>query len=87
MWTIRVSVDCLLLLVMAAKDGGRVSLSNAAVGASFIMLAGYLTGPEREWQWRAGIAAVACAVSLLMAWYGVLSREDRSEIGRLRHAH
>lgn len=87
MWTIRVSVDCLLLLVLAAKDESRASISIAAMGASFIMLAGYLTGPELDWHWRAGIAVSACTVSLMIAWYGLLNRADRNEFGRLRHAY
>ncbi|MFI4940070.1 MAG: oligosaccharide flippase family protein [Burkholderiales bacterium] len=87
MWTIRVSVDCLLLLAVAAKDRDRASISIAAMGASFIMLAGYLTGPGLDWQWRAGIAVAACAASLPIAWYCLLNREDRNEVGRLRHAY
>ena len=87
MWTIRVSVDCLLLLTMAAKEGRRPPISIAAAGASVIMLAGYLTGPERDWQWRAGVAATMAATSLLAAWFGLLNRDDRNQIGRLRHAN
>jgi O-antigen/teichoic acid export membrane protein len=87
MWTIRVSADCLLLLAMAAKDERRASISIAAIGASFIMLTGYVASPERDWHWRVAIATAACLLSLLLAWYGLLNREDRDEVGRLRHAY
>jgi len=86
-WTIRVGVDCLVMLATAAKEGRRMAVLIALAGASFIMLAGYLTGPQQDWQWRAGIAAIGVGGALLAAWFGVLNREDRNEIGRLRHAN
>lgn len=85
-WTLRVSVDCLLLLAMAAREGRRAPIAIAAAGAAVILLAGYLTGPERDWQWRVALAAAMTGVSLLAAWFGLLNREDRHQIGRLRHA-
>ena len=87
MWTIRCLMDCLAMLAIAEKDFGRASMSMVALGAPLILLAGCLTGPERPWQWRIGFAAVACAVSLLIAWYVLLNRDDRNQIGRLRHAN
>lgn len=87
MWTIRVGVDCLLMLCAATKEGRRMGMLIVLGGASFIMFAGYLAGPGRDWQLRTGIAAVGAAVALLIAWLGLLNREDRTEIGRLRHAN
>jgi O-antigen/teichoic acid export membrane protein len=87
MWTIRVSVDCLLLLMMATQLGRRPLILIAICGAMFICLAGYMTGPERDLQWRLSIAAMIAMASLLAAWFGLLNREDRNEIGRLRHAN
>jgi O-antigen/teichoic acid export membrane protein len=87
MWTIRVSADCLLLLLMATTAGRRPLIWVAVIGASFICLAGYATGPERNWQWRTAIAAIFGMMSLIAAWLGLLNSEDRNEIGRLRHGN
>ncbi|MBV8666488.1 MAG: flippase [Burkholderiaceae bacterium] len=87
MWTLRVSLDCLLMLALSAKSGRRTALAMAGSGACFILCAGYLIGPERDWQWRVACVAILCAASLLLAWYALLNREDRGEIGRLRHAY
>jgi O-antigen/teichoic acid export membrane protein len=87
MWTIRVSADCLLLLALAADHGRRAAVSIAAAGMAYIALAGLLVTPERDWQGRLAIATVLSAISVLLAWYGLLNREDRGEIGRLRHAY
>jgi hypothetical protein len=75
------------MLATAAKEGRRMASLIALAGASIILLAGYLTGPQQDWQWRVGITAIGVGGALLTAWFGVLNREDRNEIGRLRHAN
>lgn len=87
MWTARVGLDCLTLLLVGAREGRRLSISIVLGGASFIMLAGYLADPNRDWRMRMGLAAIGGTLSLLTAWLGLLNREDRNGIGRLRHAN
>jgi O-antigen/teichoic acid export membrane protein len=79
-WTIRGSADCLLLSAVAHRRSGRTSISIAVFGALFVMLAGLISGPEQGWQWRVMTTVVVSTLSLFIALYGLLNREDRKNI-------
>lgn len=84
LWVLRVFLDCLLLLRLVGQDSARPVAKPVLVGVSFIALAGEFSGPEFAGQWRAASCAAAVAGSLAIAWFVLLSQDDRREAFRLR---
>jgi O-antigen/teichoic acid export membrane protein len=87
MWTFRISLDCVLLLVMAVRRSAQVTVMVGLSGAVWIAAAGFLTGPHWSWQWRAAICGVALVSTLVYAWYGLLNKDDRDGILSFRYAY
>jgi O-antigen/teichoic acid export membrane protein len=87
MWTFRISLDCLLLLIMAVRSSARETLVVGLAGVSWIAIVGFLTGPQWSWQWRAGICALSLITTLVYAWFGLLNKDDRDKVLRFRHAN
>jgi len=87
MWTFRISLDCVLLLVMAVRRSAQVNLMVGISGAVWIAAGGFLTGPHWSWQWRAAVCGVALVLTLVYAWQGILNKDDRDGILNFRYAY
>lgn len=84
MWVLRVVLDCLLLVRLVGRESAEPVAKPLFVGVLFIALAAALSGPEWGWQWRAALCAMALAGGAALAWFGLLDREDRGEVVKLR---
>lgn len=87
MWTFRVSLDCFLLLRMALRDSASAAGMIGFSGMLLITLAGFFTGPERAWEWRAMASAIAIGTALVYAWFGLLTIEDRGSLLKFSYVH
>lgn len=88
MWTFRVSLDCLLLLKMAARRGANETMvMGLFAGCVSIAVIGSVTGPEWGWQWRAAVGVLAVGGAVAGAWFGLLNKKDRVDMLRLRHGY
>lgn len=85
-WTLRVLLDCLVLLKAATPNSAK-SMSIALSGSLLIMALGLLTGPDWSLGWRIFVCILAVGASLGYAWLGLLNRDDRSDVLRLRYAY
>lgn len=84
LWVLRVFLDCLLLLRLVGQESARPVMKPVLVGVSFVALAGMFSGPEAAWQLRALFSAAAVFGGGLIAWFGLLNRDDRREVFRVR---
>jgi O-antigen/teichoic acid export membrane protein len=86
-WTVRVSIDCLAMMLTAAPEARFAALPATAVGAVFLCCTAFLFGPADGFspQFAATVAAIGLA-SLALAWFGLLKREDRMQLMGRRHA-
>jgi O-antigen/teichoic acid export membrane protein len=84
MWVLRVVLDCLFLLRLVGRESAEPVARPFLVGVSFIALVAALSEPEWGWQWRAALCVLALAGGAVLAWFGLLEREDRGEVLRLR---
>ncbi len=84
MWTLRVSVDCLLLLRLVGPNSARPAILPLLAGVALISAAGIGSGPQSEWQWRAVLCVLAVVVGLAVGWLVFLNRDDRGEVLKVR---
>ncbi len=86
-WTVRMSVDCLLMLIVAAPEARFTALPATALGALFLCGTAFLFGPGHELtpHFAAAVSAIGVA-ALLLSWFGLLNGEDRQQLARRRHA-
>jgi O-antigen/teichoic acid export membrane protein len=86
-WTVRVSIDCLLMLAMAAPEARYAALPATGLGALFLCSTAFLFGPDHGLtpHFAAAVSAIGVA-ALLLSWFGLLNREDRQQIVGRRHA-
>lgn len=84
MWVLRVLLDCLFLLRLVGKESARPVVMPLIAGLSFIALAGALSGPGGDWQWRASVCIAAMAGGMALSWFGLLAQSDRAEAFRLK---
>ena len=82
MWTVRVTVDCLLLLFYASRTGLRLASFPLLTGMILIIVAGLCSGPILAGPWRAVICAVAAVAGLGIGWLQFLSSQDRNGVWR-----
>jgi O-antigen/teichoic acid export membrane protein len=78
MWTLRVLLDCLLMLRLAGRESSKPVAILLLAGLSFIAAVGALSGPEHGFAWRAGLCLAALAIGIALAWFGLLNRQDRA---------
>lgn len=83
MWALRVFLDCLLMLRLAGQESARSVMMPMLSGLALIALAGSLSGPAWEGQWRAALCIAAVGISLAFAWFGLLDRGDRTYVRSL----
>ncbi|MES2932285.1 MAG: flippase [Pseudomonadota bacterium] len=86
-WTVRMIVDCVLLLGMAPRGNDQFALMTGLLGGVLIAVAGLMAGPEWIWQWRAAACVLATVGAGFYAWFGLLNTTDRHSVMRLRHAY
>lgn len=79
-WSGRLTVDCIMLLVMATRRQLGSALLIAGGGGLVIYMVGLLAGPMFALPWRVASATCAVVLSVLSAWFLILNREDRHEI-------
>ncbi|MGH8809440.1 MAG: hypothetical protein ACREX0_16320, partial [Noviherbaspirillum sp.] len=84
MWTLRVLLDCLLMLRLAGRESSKPAAVHLLMGLSFIAVVGALSGPEHGWPWRAGLCIAAPVFGFAIAWFGLLHREDRADARKMR---
>ena len=86
-WTVRVTIDCLLMLVMAAPEARFTALPATGLGVLFLCCTAFLFGPDRSLtpHFAAAVSAIGVA-ALLLSWFGLLNGEDRQQLARRRHA-
>jgi O-antigen/teichoic acid export membrane protein len=84
MWALRVLLDCLLMLRLAGRESSKPVAMPLLMGLSCIAGVGALSGPEHGWQWRAGLCVASPLIGLAIAWFGVLSQEDRADALKMR---
>ena len=87
MWTLRVTVDCIVLLRLASPATASTATAVGLAGAVLIFVVGLLSGPAWSWQWRLANAVVALLVAGACAWSALLAPEDRQQVLRFRNAH
>lgn len=83
-WSLRVAVDCLMLLRMAAWCGAHGSHGVVFAGMALITVLGLCTGPAIDLPWRMAILAVCLVIAVSLAWFGLLNRDDRKVLQTLR---
>lgn len=86
-WTVRVSIDCVAMMLTAAPEARFAALPSTAAGAVFLYCTAFLFGPSDALTLRFALAVAAIAVvALALAWFGLLKREDRVQLMGRRHA-
>ncbi|KRB90542.1 flippase [Noviherbaspirillum sp. Root189] len=82
LWTVRVTVDCLLLLSCAGRTGLRPAVPSLLAGMTLVIAAGLCSHPMLPWPWRAVVCMVAILTGLGLGWMQFLSPQDRNEVLR-----
>ncbi|RJF97811.1 oligosaccharide flippase family protein [Noviherbaspirillum saxi] len=82
LWTVRITVDCLLLLSFAGRDGIGPAARPLLAGMLLVIAAGLCSGPEWSWPWRIAICTLATLGGVLVSWLVILSPGDRDELLR-----
>lgn len=88
-WTLRVVLDCVVLLRLVGRESARPVFGLLFAGIGLIAAAGILPGLGSSWQWRMFALLLSVGVAAACAWRSLLTENDRKElliIGRRRRS-
>jgi O-antigen/teichoic acid export membrane protein len=82
-WAVRVSIDCVVLLWLAQRDGISAILVRLLGGMGLIAIAAIVADPHWHWQWRLALSTSFMLIGVYTAWMHVLRMEDRLQLRNL----
>lgn len=85
-WTLRVVLDCMVLLRMAGRESTRSVSGLLFAGIILIAVAGILPALGSGWHWRVFALLLSVSIAAVCAWRGLLTEEDRKELLTMRRA-
>ncbi|WP_151635794.1 flippase [Noviherbaspirillum aerium] len=78
-WTLRVSIDCLLLLRLVGPGSAKPAIKPLVLGTLLIAAAGICSQPDWPLQWRLLAGAAAALTGSALAWLVFLNASDRTQ--------
>jgi len=83
-WTLRVVLDCVVLLRLVGRESAQPVLGLLLVGIALIAAAGLLPALGVDWHWRVLAVLFSVGIAAVCAWRGLLTEDDRKELLMMR---
>lgn len=83
-WTLRVVLDCVVLLRLVGRESAQPVFGLLFAGIILIAVAGILPALGGGWHWRVFALLLSVGIASVCAWCGLLTEQDRKELLMMR---
>jgi len=83
MWTIRVSLDCVVLLCLGPATAMRKVFPAVCLGVLFLLAIGFLGGPDLPVRERIALSVASITIAVGYSWLAFLPKNDRDGLWKL----